>query len=131
MPRKTHGKTDFDPENPGVLRGTHESLRLQCLIYLREHWDGVADLEGQGSEIDVRILRDYCPEVVFLICQSGLDESGEGPGGMIHHVQVDFNAGHPEVAKIIAERIEFKYRGRKLTFVGSNLKETDTLVRLH
>lgn len=131
MPKPTNGKADFNPTNPSVIRGTHESLRLQCLIYLREHWDGVADLDGPGCEIDVKILRDYCPEVVFLISQQGINKDGDGQGGTIDKVHVDFNAGHPEVAKLIAERIVFKYKGRKLTFAASNLQADDTPLRIH
>lgn len=121
MPSPTCSKYNFDPHNPGTIRGTHESLRLQTLVYLREHWDGVNGLQGTDAEIDIQILRDYCPEVVFLVCQEGLRSRRTRKEDPVKYVHVDFNSGIPDVAKLIAEMITFKYRGRQLTFVGSNL----------
>lgn len=115
MPAPTGGKGDFDIWNPSLVRTTHEHLRMQCVMYLKEHWKGTANLRGPSA--DFEILKKFCPEIVLLLCQFKGPKCDEPT----KQTFVDFNSDNAAVSQLVAERINFKFRGRRLVFVASNL----------
>lgn len=107
LPATTGGKNDFDNTQPNVFRGAHNSLCTQFVRYLCRYGYMLGALPCSHMT-QSSICRKYCPLITFLVISRYI-------------TYVDFYTENLDIGTILAKNMVFKYKGRKLSYIGHNL----------